>query len=70
MAGLRRYELGMLRHRLPMHVRVMVDGAHASELMPEGAGVVVLQRTPSGGYVLITAAGHRPPFAGTFEPEG
>lgn len=70
MAGRRRYELGLLRHRLPLHARIVLDNAKASELMPEGAGVVVLQRMPDGGYVLLTAAGHRPPFAGSFEPEG
>ena len=70
LAGRRRYELGALRHRLPMHARVLVEGAPSSELTPGGSGVVVLQRLPDGRHVLLTALGSRPPFAGTFEPEG
>jgi hypothetical protein len=70
MAGRRRYELGALRHRLPMHARVLVEGAPSSELAPGGSGVVVLQRLPDGRHVLLTALGSRPPFSGTFEPEG
>jgi hypothetical protein len=70
LAGRRRYELGALRHRLPMHARVLVEGAPSSELTPGGSGVVVLQRLPDGRHVLLTALGRRPPFAGSFEPEG
>ena len=69
-AGRRRYELGALRHRLPLHARVLVEGAPASELVPGGSGVVVLQRLADGAFVVLTAPGRRPPFSGTFEPVG
>ena len=69
-AGRRRYELGALRHRLPLHARVLVEGAPASELVPGGSGVVVLQRLADETFVVLTAPGRRPPFSGTFEPVG
>jgi hypothetical protein len=70
MVGARRYEIGMMRHRLPWHTRVVVEGAIGSELAPSGAGVVVLQRLAADRFVLITAPGRRPPFTGIVEPEG
>ena len=70
MAGRRRFELGALRHRVPLHARVLIEGAPGSELVPGGAGVVVLQRLDDERFVVLTALGRRPPFSGTFEPEG
>lgn len=66
--GARRYEMGGLRGRMPLHLRILLDGDQPSELLPEGAGVVVLQRLPEGRYVQLIAPGHRPPFAGHIEP--
>jgi hypothetical protein len=70
MAVARRFELGMMRHRLPLHTRVVIEGAVASELAPSGSGVVVLQRLAADDYLLLSAPGHRPPFTGIVEPEG
>lgn len=70
MAGRRRYELGALRHRLPLHARVLVEGAPASELVPGGHGVVVLQRLAEERFVVLTALGKRPPFSGAFDSVG
>lgn len=70
MAAARRYELGVMRHRMPLHTRVVIEGAIASELAPSGAGVLVLQRLTPDRYVILSAPGRRPPFTGIIEPEG
>ena len=70
MGGHRRFELGVLRHRLPLHARILVEGSSASELVPGGSGVLVLQRLADERFVVLTALGRRAPFFGTFEPEG
>lgn len=70
MAGRRRYELGQLRQRLPLHARILTDGAQASDLTPGGAAVVVLQRLPNGRYVVLTALGPRVPFTLAAESAG
>jgi hypothetical protein len=70
MAGAQRFELGMMRHRLPLHTRVVIEGAVGSELAPSGSGVVVLQRLAAGDFILLSAPGRRPPFTGIVEPEG
>jgi hypothetical protein len=70
MAGEQRYELGAMRHRIPLHTRVVLDAPGATELVPGGVGVVVLQRLAPERFVLLSATGSRPPFAAVFEPEG
>lgn len=70
LAGLRRYELGALRTRLPLHLRVLIESEATLDLLPGGSGVIVMQRLPDGRTALITAPGRRPPFAGTIETIG
>jgi hypothetical protein len=70
MAGPRRYELGHLRMRTPLHLRVLLEASAPLDLLPDGHGVVVLQKLADGRTVLLTAAGRRPPFTGTIEPIG
>lgn len=70
LAGPRRYELGHLRLRTPLHLRVLLEASSPLDALPDGHGVRVLQRLPDGRFVLLTAAGRRPPFAGTLEPIG
>lgn len=68
LAGPRRYELGQLRMRRPLHLRVLLEAHAPLDVLPGGHGVVVLQRLGDGRTVLLTAPGRRPPFAATAEP--
>lgn len=70
LAGTRRYELGHLRMRTPLHLRVLLEASGPIDALPDGHGVLVLQRLPDGRFVLLSAPGRRPPFAGPIEPIG
>jgi len=56
--------------RTPLHLRVLLEASAPLDLLPDGHGVVVLQKLADGRNVLLTAPGRRPPFAGTIEPIG
>jgi hypothetical protein len=58
----RRYELGMVRSTLPLHLRVLVDAPDASPLIDARAGVLIYQRTRRGDHVLLRAVGRRQPL--------
>ena len=57
-----RYELGFMRPSLPLHLRVMVDAAEATELLGDTKGVLIYQRTVDGRHLLVRAPGRRQPF--------
>ncbi len=57
-----RYELGMMRPSLPLHLRVMVDAGEATDLLADDKGVLIYQRTGDGRHLLIRAPGRRHPF--------
>ena len=57
-----RYELGFLRAHLPLHLRVMIESNEEVELLENGKGVLVYQRTSEGKHLLIRAPGRRQPF--------
>lgn len=63
-AGDERYELGSLRTALPLHLRVMIDTSEPTEVLGDGRGVVVYQRTTNGEHVLLKAPGRRQPYLG------
>lgn len=56
------YELGELSTALPLHLRVMVDAAHPSDLLGHSKGVFIYQRTRTGEHLLLRAPGRRQPF--------
>src|SRR5690554_1120633 len=59
----RRMEMGSLRSRQGMHLRVMLNADEPAELIGgERRGVVILQQLVNGSHVLITAPGRRQPF--------
>ncbi len=59
----RRMEMGSLRSRQGMHMRVMLNADEPAELIGgERRGVVILQQLANGSHVLITAPGRRQPF--------
>lgn len=60
--GTERYELGMIRANLPLHVRVMVEATERSDLFDDTQGVLVYHRTSDGKHLLIKAPGRRKPF--------
>ena len=57
-----RYELGMMRPGLPLHLRVMVDAPEETDLLHHTKGVFIYQRTGEGKHLLIRAPGRRQPF--------
>jgi hypothetical protein len=57
-----RYELGMMRANLPLHLRVMIDGQEENELLGDRQGVLIYQRTGDGRHLVIKAPGRRQPF--------
>jgi len=58
----RRYEVGMLRNDLPLHLRVMFDAAQNVPLIGARTGVLLYQRTRSGKHMLVRAQGRRSPL--------
>lgn len=58
-----RFELGMVRASLPLHLRVMVRASTPNELLAAERGVLIYQRTPEGRHMLLRASGRRQPFA-------
>lgn len=61
-SGDERYELGLMRPSLPLHLRVMVDAQEATDLLTDCTGVLIYQRTGDGRHLLIRAPGRRHPF--------
>lgn len=57
-----RYELGMMRTNLPLHLRVMIDAEEENELLGDKQGVLIYQRTADGRHLVIKAPGRRQPF--------
>lgn len=57
-----RYELGMIRPNLPLHLRVMVDSSEPSDLLEDTKGVLIYQRTGDGRHLILRAPGRRQPF--------
>jgi hypothetical protein len=57
-----RYELGMMRANLPLHLRVMIDSEEENELLGDKQGVLIYQRTGDGRHLVIKAPGRRQPF--------
>ena len=57
-----RYEMGMMRSNLPLHLRVMVDAQEPSDLLNDARGVLIYQRTGDGRHLLVRAPGRRHPF--------
>lgn len=63
------YEMGVMRGGLPLHLRVMVDGAADSALVGGPRGLVVYQRTVDGRHLVLRRAGRPNPYqpAGTLQ---
>ena len=63
LAGQRRFEYGMLKPRMGMHLRVMLNSSEPIEMLGgERRGVLILQQLPDDRFVVITAAGRRQPY--------
>lgn len=57
-----RYELGYPKTALPLHLRIMIDAPHKTELLGHAKGVLLYQRTEAGQHLLLKAPGRRQPF--------
>lgn len=57
-----RYELGELQTTLPLHLRVMIDGTTANELLSTHCGMLVYQRTADGRHLILRREGRQHPF--------
>ena len=64
----RRYEIGILRHQRPLHLRVVVEGTTPMEALGSDAGVLIVQRCSADEYVLVRATGRRQPFLAFPDP--
>lgn len=60
--ALERYELGVMRASLPLHLRVMIDADEEFEPLGDRQGVLIYQRTTDGRHLVIKAPGRRQPF--------
>lgn len=60
--GLERYEMGLLRSSLPLHLRVMIDAPEPSSLLEHKKGVLIYQRLQNGQHLVLKAPGRRQPF--------
>ncbi|UCH26150.1 MAG: hypothetical protein JSV66_00450 [Trueperaceae bacterium] len=59
-----RYEFGMMRVGLPLHLRVMIDAEESVELLGAPCGVLIYHRTSKGQHMILKASGRRQPFHG------
>jgi hypothetical protein len=62
-----RYEFGMMRVGLPLHLRVMIDATQPVDLLGAPSGVLIYHRTGKGKHLILKASGRRQPFHGLEE---
>ncbi len=57
-----RYEFGMLKRIVPLHMRVSFEAADDVPLLGAPSGTVIYQRTRAGKHVVVRSAGRRRPL--------
>lgn len=57
-----RFELGLLKGGLPLHLRVMIDAPKPSSLLDHRKGAFIYHRSRAGKHLLLKAPGRRQPF--------
>lgn len=64
----RRYEIGILRHQRPLHLRVVVEGSAPMEALDAANGVLIVQRLSADDFVVVRATGRRQPYLAFPDP--
>ncbi len=60
--NLERYEMGLLKVGLPLHLRISINAKDDVEILDSKIGVFVYQRTANGKHLVIRSPGRRRPF--------